>query len=231
MVISLGWEASSSHGCQVCSLFLCTVTPHAPSFLPRGELPLQGAPVYIDFPNHWKGNALGAWLHIWRILLSSRENFHNVNWKVQPEQELTTVMMLFYFFSPQISFKNSRTGFSILLCGHLPQVIKLCKNMHCNSLRLQQCTVLKHWIYAVHIRGTKPTMPSQQGPEAFPYHFVGNKTTGRNPIVFWFTLSVLCAPCIKERLTKEFRPFKRESGITPETQAAALLVTVILTFV
>lgn len=132
-------------------------------------------------------------------------------------------MTLFYFFFPKSLLRI--TGLASVfrfVFGHLPQVIKLCKNMHCNSLRPQQCTVLKHRICTVHIRGTKPTMPNQQGPEAFPYHFVGNKTTGRNPIVFWFTLFVLCAPCIKERLTKEFCPFKRESGITLETHKLLL---------
>lgn len=202
MVISLGWEAGSSHGCQVCYFFVQSHHMHRESCL------FKGPQVYIDFPNHQKGNVLGARPH------SSRESFHNVNWKLGPEQGLTTVMTLVYFPGLVSVFH--------FVFGHLPQVIKLCKNVHCNSLRLQQCTVLKHRTRAVHIRGTEPTMPSQQGPEAFPHHSVGNKTTGRNPIVFRFTLFVLCVPCIKERLTKEFCPFKRESGTTPETHKLLL---------
>lgn len=47
-----------SHKSPLCSLFLCTIAQHAPSFLNKTvpsqgrELSLPGAPIYIGFLNH-----------------------------------------------------------------------------------------------------------------------------------------------------------------------------------
>lgn len=58
------------------SLFLCTVTRHAQSFLNKTapsqgkELSLQGAPNLHRLSQPFKVDMLGVWLHIWRILLT-----------------------------------------------------------------------------------------------------------------------------------------------------------------
>lgn len=63
----------------------------------------------------------------------------------------------------------------------------------------------------------KTITPSQQGPEAFLYYLVGNKTTGKKTYYVLVHFILYFVHRESTSLTKEPCPFKRESGTTLET--------------